>query len=144
MESAPHDPVDRWMTQGVVATSPETVLFDAFELMQEHRIRHLPVLEGGDLVGMLSTRDALRILRRAESEPARAGLQPLHRTRVREVMSSPVRTVDRHTPVREAIEILCREKISALPVLEGGEVVGIVTTEDLLWSTLERGDPEDF
>lgn len=128
--------VSRWMSAELVTATPATVLGDALETMESRRFRHLPVVDDGKLVGLLSDRDARRCI-----EAGRA--QTAEETAVREVMTaaSELRVVHPTTYVREAAELICRAKVSSLPVVEGEELVGLVTSEDLLWALLEA-NPE--
>lgn len=147
--------VGHWMSTDLVTTRPETALGDAMDLMNERRIRHLPVMEGSRLVGLLSNRDAVRCLLappdpdededdeddREDGEGDReqaAPRHPLTGTRVSDVMTGGhLHLATPQTLVREAAELMCREKINALPVVQGERLVGIVTSEDLLWAFLE-------
>ncbi|MDI3298468.1 MAG: CBS and ACT domain-containing protein [Bacillota bacterium] len=119
------------MSRPVVSVGPGTSLREAWELARSHGFRHLPVLEGDRLVGILSDRD----LRDAapsslESRPDTAAFD---RTPVRYVMMTPVETVGPEEPVEEAAALMLARKVSALPVVnDAGELVGIVTTSDLL------------
>jgi len=125
--------VERWMSADLIVESPDTVLFDALEQMEHHRIRHLPVTDDkGHLLGILSSRDAARATR------GKTGEDPLQKLTVKEVMTGGrLHCVEPSTLVREAAETICREKVSALPVKQGEKLVGIVTSEDLLWALLE-------
>ncbi len=135
--------VGRWMSQDLITCSPDEILGDALESMTNHRIRHLPVVDGDLLVGILSSRDATRT---ALAPSPRAGFEPLQETKVADVMTKGrLIHVDPETHVREAAELICREKISALPVLIQGErLVGIVTSEDLLWAFLDREEEDSL
>jgi CBS domain-containing protein len=127
------------MSTGLITAPPTQVLSDAFETFQSERIRHLPVVEGDELLGIVSSRDLFRV---ADSPAPRRGFELLEERTVADVMTKrPLHTVGAGTSVREAIELMCREKVSALPVLQGKKLVGIVTSEDLLWSVLET--PEE-
>lgn len=130
--------VGRWMSTELKTVTPESLLADALDLMTNHRIRHLPVEAGGELVGILSTRDAYRAAMRPSP---REGFDALQETKVSDVMTrAPLHTAHPADRVREAAERLCREKVSALPVVEGTRLVGIVTSEDLLWALMETSD----
>lgn len=121
--------VSRWMSKDLETISPSSALGDALERMGQRRIRHLPVVDGGKLVGLLSDRDARRSLDGEGSE-----------AKVRDMMTpyNKLRCVEPGALVRDAAELICREKISALPVVVGEQLVGIVTSEDLLWAFLEE------
>jgi acetoin utilization protein AcuB len=133
--------VARWMTRRPKTTSPDTPAVDAAELMREHRIRHVPVVDGGRVVGIISDRDLRRLLpERGENFPT----AELLRKTARDVMSPLPFTVTPAASLREAAELLCREKIGALPVLEHGALIGIVSVEDLLWAYVENTDGAEF
>jgi acetoin utilization protein AcuB len=120
--------VARWMSKDLETTTPAAALEDALEKMERRRIRHLPVIDEEKLVGLLSDRDTRRCLG-GEGDAVL----------VRDVMTPypKLRCVERGTLVRDAAEVICREKISSLPVVAGEQLVGIVTSEDLLWAFLE-------
>ncbi|HSE96266.1 MAG TPA: CBS domain-containing protein [Methylomirabilota bacterium] len=111
----------------IMATDPVTVgpvetVRNAYKVMRDRRIRHLPVVTGGRLVGVLSDRDLRPVL-----------LSPgLGRARVAELMSEDLTTVPPEAAVEEAASLLVMKKIGCLPVLDEGRLVGIVTETDLL------------
>ncbi len=114
------------MRSPAVAIPPETRLQDAYRILREKAIRHLPVLEGGRLVGVVTDRD----LRLATSALAPAPFPP--ESVVSAVMSRNPLTADPSDPVEDAARTMREKKIGCLPVVEGGSVVGIVTGLDLL------------
>ena len=121
------------MQSKVVTITPRTTLAEAVRLVRQRGIRHLPVLEEGELVGMVSDRD----LKRAMPSPATALRAHemndlLERLRAAEIMTRPVVTIGPMLPVEEAARLMVEEKISALPVTERGRLVGIVTETDVL------------
>ena len=138
LASPSDDRVRRWMSKNPETVSPTTDLIDAYERMRQHRIRHLPVVSDGLLVGIISDRD----LRHALPVPSRKGEaipygKNLFDTPVERLMTATPLTTDPDATIAEAAQILCRNKVSALPVVEHGKLVGIVTSEDLLWAFTE-------
>ncbi|MCA8921150.1 MAG: DUF2267 domain-containing protein [Planctomycetes bacterium] len=132
--------VARVMTRGVYYSGPECSLKDVLERMDEARVRHLLVVlrpelaEGGAAVprhailGMLSNRDLLRHLR---ARPA--GNVRLDRLRVSDLMTpAPLISVGPDSSLSAAAEVMRRHRVSALPVLDERELLGLVTSEDLL------------
>lgn len=123
------------MTSSPISIGPTEPLSRAMELMSEKRIRHLPVVEGGMLVGMLSDRDAQRAapspFERIDPEPRLAALT------VDQVMVRAPWTIGPRYSVHDAVSVLVTKKYGALPVVEDGKLVGIVTPIDLLkgWKT---------
>ena len=117
------------MTREVVTVGPETTAAEALALCREKGIRHLPVLEGGWLVGMISDRD-LRSATPALGDPDRA--QALERIRVADEMAKEVATVRPEDPIEEAAIEMYERKIGCLPVVDDGDLVGIVTSSDVM------------
>jgi acetoin utilization protein AcuB len=114
------------MRSPALAISAETTLEDAYQTMQEKAIRHLLVLEGEKLVGVVTDRD----LRLATSALAPRPFFP--GSQVADVMHPDPITADPSDPVEDAARIMRGRKIGCLPVLDDGRLVGIVTGLDLL------------
>lgn len=133
--------VDVMTKDPLVITRNETV-GRADELMNENRIRQLPVVDGNRLVGIVTDRDLRSFL--AES----ALLEPERRERalntgVDQIMTSQPLTLSPDDDLREAVELLLEEKIGGIPVIDQGErVVGIVTYVDVLRCFLHRLEEE--
>ena len=117
------------MTREVVTVGSETTAAEALALCREKGIRHLPVLEGGRLVGMISDRD-LRSATPALGDPDRA--EALERIRVADEMAKEVATVRPEDPIEEAAIEMYERKIGCLPVVDDGNLVGIVTSSDVM------------
>ncbi|MGE0710595.1 MAG: CBS domain-containing protein [Planctomycetota bacterium] len=126
--------VREWMTEELVAVSPDEPLFSAAELMAERAIRHVLVLESGQLRGIVSNRDLVRSTLRDRQRRL-----DLHDVTVGQVMTpTPLATVVPSTSVEEAAQIMVEHGVNALPVTSGGHPVGIVTSDDLLRSLARR------
>jgi len=106
--------------------NPDTSLCDAYQLMQDKGIRHLPIIENEKLIGIVTDRD----LRLATSRLAKRPFDPT--SEVREIMSHPVETTNPSDPVEVATQLMRELKIGCLPVVEDLRLVGIVTNADLL------------
>jgi len=122
------------MTPGVVCVLPEDTVATAYELMLDHRFRHLIVIDrDGDLVGLLTHRDLLRhsLIERAEL-PLSLQRSVMRRIRVEEVMTSEVETVDPGQLLAAAALSMFENKYGCLPVTEGSRVVGILTEADFV------------
>ena len=117
------------MTRDVVTIVPQTTAAEALALCREKRIRHLPVTEGGRLAGMVSDRD-LRSATPALGDPARA--EALQKIRVEGVMVRDVLTAHPEDPIEQAANTMREKKIGCLPVVEADELVGILTTSDVM------------
>lgn len=114
------------MRSPVVAVPPGTTLADAYRTMREKGFRHLPVLEAGRLVGVVTDRD----LRLATS--ALAAVPFPADSSVSAVMSTEPLTADAEDAVEDAARVMRERKIGCLPVVEDGCVIGIITGIDLL------------
>ncbi|HEY7586983.1 MAG TPA: CBS and ACT domain-containing protein [Candidatus Deferrimicrobiaceae bacterium] len=124
------------MTKDPKTVSPDDTLSRAADMMRESRINHLPVVEGGRLVGILSDTD----LRNASlaSGPMSAPEGPVGRDRrVREVMKTEVWSLTPEDSVEDALLIITRKRFGALPVLSGDRLVGIITKIDLLNAVID-------
>jgi CBS domain-containing protein len=105
----------------------------AEEIMLLERIRHLPVVEEGRVVGVVSQRDLFRSALAAVLGYGQKAREALLRTvRVKEVMSEPVITIAPSASVQDAARLMVEHKIGCLPVVEGEALVGLVTETDVL------------
>lgn len=124
--------VATWMTSDPVTAEPHTRFNDAKRLMEERGFRHLPVVDKGKLVGILTLSD----IRRASPSPATtfsAGeINYLYdKMEVRDAMTRDPITVTPDTPVEDAALLAYKHKVGALPVMQGDKLVGIITQKDL-------------
>ena len=117
------------MTREIVTISPDETAGTALALCREKRIRHLPVLKEGRLVGIVSDRD-LRSATPAFGDSARAAA--LQEILVEEVMAHDVLTALPDDPIEHAANVMREQRIGCLPVVEGEELVGIVTSSDVM------------
>jgi acetoin utilization protein AcuB len=111
------------MRPGPLTISVSDSLGIAQRMMARSHIRHLPVLDGDRLVGMLSERDVLG---------ARASGTTWWTRRVADAMSTPVHTAAPDDPVAEVAGRLAASKLGAMPIVEMGKLLGIATVSDLL------------
>ena len=109
-----------------ITIDAKTKLSDAYKIMQEKSIRHLPVVDNSKLVGIVTDRD----LRLATSKLAVHPFDP--EAEVNNIMSHPVECTSPNDPIELATQMMRELKIGCLPVLEGNNIVGIVTAADIL------------
>jgi acetoin utilization protein AcuB len=103
------------------------------EIMASKKLRHLPVLENGELVGIVTQRDLFKAAMSSTMGYGEKAQQAfLHSVRVKEIMVYPVITISPDATVSEAAEIMLHEGIGCLPVVNTGALAGIVTKTDLL------------
>jgi acetoin utilization protein AcuB len=120
------------MTTDVLTVTPDSTLSEALALTRERGIRHLPVVDGRRLVGLVTDRDLRLAMPPPWAETAGQERFLLGARTVSELMSSDVRTIDPDTPVEEAARYFFQERIGCLPVMEDGALIGILTASDLL------------
>lgn len=140
--------VREWMSADPITVPKNYPIMEAHELMRERKIRRLPVVEDGRLVGILTLGD----VRGAEpSEATSLSIYELNyllsRLTVDRVMTHPVITVDHETTVDVAARMMLENKIAGLPVMDGERLVGIITESDIfrmvvkLWEQEPEAEP---
>jgi acetoin utilization protein AcuB len=125
--------VENWMNPNVITVDADDSMLDATKLLKEHNIRHLPVLEKGKLVGVITDRDLKRASPSdATTLEAHELLYLIANIKVREIMTRNPITVPYNFTIEEAAEILLQAKISGMPVVDkDGDVIGTITQTDL-------------
>lgn len=118
------------MTESPHTIGKDQTLDRASAVMRAHAIRHLPVLEGGTLLGILSNRDVYLIETLDDVDPASVTVE--------EAMTAEPYAVSPDTPLREVVEQMIAHKYGAAVVMEGREVSGIFTTIDALRVLADR------
>ncbi|MEO7035301.1 MAG: CBS domain-containing protein [Polyangiaceae bacterium] len=126
--------VEQVMTRGVVTLDRNEKLLVADDVMKLGRIRHLPIVdEDGKLAGIITQRDLfLGGLLRALGYGSHARQQAMDGLSVKEAMKTEVVTTTPNTPLSEAAKLMFDLKIGCLVVLEGHELVGILTEGDFV------------
>lgn len=128
--------VNDWMTRDPITISPNATLATAYELMREHEIRRLLVVDR-EFLGIVTQSDILRALPGlAEEEDEQTRLLMVTR-KVRDVMTYDPVTVDPEDTIQEAAERMLDYQVSGLPVITGGQVVGIITESDIFRLVVE-------
>ena len=124
--------------QDIMTRDPHTLEADdvldlADDLMSMARIRHIPILASGKLVGIVSQRDLFfSALVKTLGLQQREQKDLMKTIRARELMSQPVITISPGASVKEAARLMGENKIGCLPVVKGKQFVGIVTETDIL------------
>jgi CBS domain-containing protein len=114
----------------IYSVGPGAPVLEAIRLMAEHGVGALLVMEGQQLVGVVSERDyARKVILKGRSS---------NETAVRQIMSSPVLTVRPDQSVRECMQIVNDKRVRHLPVVEGERVIGVLSIGDLVRAVLEE------
>jgi len=125
--------VTQIMMGSPVTLRPEDTLDLANDVISLGRIRHIPVVDAGRLVGLLSERDLMgaaashvfRLKQKSKSALLKSVL-------IRDVMKKRVVTVTPETSIKDAAHLMADKKIGCVPVVSDGAIVGLVTTTDIL------------
>lgn len=127
-------PVSTIMSKNLIALNRTNDLEDAELLFKRHNIRHIPVVSGEVIVGMLSYSDLLRISFADAVDETEKDVDSLvyNMFTIDQVMVKNVTTVSSETTIKEVAQILASKEFHALPVVDDGILVGIVTTTDLI------------
>lgn len=129
-----HKPVaDIMTTQVHTADVDKDNLFDVKDMMLAKGLRHVPVVRGKKLAGIISKTDIDRLIfSRMFDEEEDADEAVLEMLKIEQVMTHKPKVVQADATVREVAEILAKEEFHALPVVQGEKLVGIVTTTDVI------------
>jgi acetoin utilization protein AcuB len=121
------------MGQPTISVRAGTSCREAVELMKAHRIRHLAVVDQDRLIGIVTDRDLRHALLDPALQDRPADADDILESRtVRDVMTWAVITVGPQTNIRQAARLMYEQKIGALPVVDGGRLVGMLTEYDVL------------
>ncbi|MFW5921066.1 MAG: CBS domain-containing protein [Polyangiales bacterium] len=127
------------MATDIVTLEEDEDLDLAEQLMQLARIRHLPVVRDGDLVGLVTNRDLLRAQASHLAEPSAEQKKAMNLwVKAGWIMTRDVQTVEPDAPLLEAAHMLRNHKYGCLPVVEGGKLVGILTEDDFVRHTIHQ------
>ena len=135
--------VKDWMTSAPISIPWNVSALEAYRRMVEHGIRRLPVMDGDELVGIVTLGD----VRAADL----SGIAGVDRSEIRSVisdlgvdrlMSRPVITVTPEAPVREAAKLMLEHKIAGLPVVSDERMIGIITESDIFRMVVETWERE--
>ncbi|GAA4271845.1 CBS domain-containing protein [Aquimarina gracilis] len=132
--------VSKIMTSDVITLNRTNSLETAEMLFKKHKIRHIPVVKGDEIIGMLSYTDLLRIsfadaINENEHEIDTVVYEMFT---IEQVMAKNLVSVNSTTTVKEVAEILSKKEFHALPVIDNGKLKGIVTTTDLINYLLDQ------
>ena len=127
-------PVSLIMTKNLIKLNLSDDLTKAEKLFKQHKLRHIPVVSGNKIVGMLSYTDLLRIsfVDAVDDDAEIVDTIVYNMFSIEQVMAKNLVTISPDTTIKETVEILSKQEFHALPVCLGELLVGIVTTTDLI------------
>ncbi|MFY0624960.1 MAG: CBS domain-containing protein [Reichenbachiella sp.] len=125
--------VSEIMEQDIISVNIVDSLKTVANVFENIKIRHLPVMSGDTLFGMVSKSDVSRMKQFCQvlDSGDKALYEELERVSIKAIMKSPI-TIDKSKTIKEATEILVKNHFHAIPVTDNGKMVGIVTSTDLL------------
>jgi acetoin utilization protein AcuB len=125
--------VSKYMTTQLITTTADTSVKEAFLIMKSNRVRHLPVVDGNNLVGIISDRDLRRPRWVDATDDWTSYYQINDDTLVKDVMTTHPEVVYTYDTIHKAVIILQEQRYGALPVLDKKEnLAGILSAQDLL------------
>lgn len=135
-----NDPVSHVMTKDVVTLDLSDPISKARRLFEDSGIHHLPVLNGGELVGLLTWTDFLRISFGEFGNQDVRSLDAMldHTYRLKDVMKADPVTLPASSMVRDAAQLLSKQGFHSVPIVEGKKLVGLVTSTDLIRYLVEQ------
>ncbi|KAF2335949.1 CBS domain-containing protein [Flavobacterium ginsenosidimutans] len=135
------EPISHIMTKTVVTANEKDDLKTVVEKLKANTIRHIPIVKGKEVIGIISRTDINRLTFGALFEGQQnADEAILEMLTISQVMTSKPKTVSSDTIIRDLAEIFAKEDFHALPVVDKGELKGIVTTTDVIKYLIEQYD----
>lgn len=138
--------IEPWMQHPVITVKPRDSARHARELMEKHRVNQLPVVVDGRLVGIVTDRDlrdafpsVFELAEAAGQHHRPAGTDPAT-IPLEDVMTRDVLTLAPAAFIADAARLMRRERIGAIPIIDGGRLVGILTRSDLLDAFVELSE----
>jgi len=114
--------IKNWMTKEPKIISPESLIFDAVEMMQKFSIRHIPVMENDELVGLITESSLRNAILRKDNKSEK----------IRDIMIRNPITIDYSSSIDHAAKLINEYRVGGLPVLDKRKLAGIFTTTDLV------------
>ena len=134
------EPVSHIMTKELFTLNSTDTLYRAEELLSSKNVRHLPVVSGESLMGIISLTDIMRISYGSNFKEGQEAVDNaiFDMLTLDQVMQHKPRSISSSTTIKEVAEILSKEEYHALPVVDDGKLSGIVTTTDVIKYLLEQ------
>ena len=133
-----NEPISSIMTKEVVTLSLEDTLYSAEKRMKTHHIRHMPVVENEELIGLISLSDLQRVsFIDAYGQEGTEDTPIYNMLDIKDLMIKKPLTATPKTTILEVSKLLASKEFHSLPVVEDNKLVGIITTTDLLHYFIE-------
>jgi acetoin utilization protein AcuB len=132
-------PISNIMTKHLITVTPQDSLMEVKAIFDAHHIHHIPVVRYKTIVGLISKTDFLHFLRgNAPTEGPYTNESRLRTYTASDIMADKLTKVASNDRLDAALHIFCENKFHALPVVDEGELVGIITTHDIIRALLDE------
>lgn len=131
-------PVSQIMTANPITINLASKVTEVVDIFEKNNLHHLPVVSGTNLLGIISKSDIDKISFVSQGQEAKANIAVYDSLCVEQIMTSQVECVQIEDQIRDAAELLATGNYHALPVMEGKELKGIVTSTDVIQYLLEQ------
>jgi acetoin utilization protein AcuB len=131
-------PVSRIMTTNLVTVKPTDKLTRIKEIFDEKKIHHVPVVKGKQMVGIISKQDFLYYLHGFTESGRVMGIEALESATCDKIMTSGLAKLEPDSRINVALEVFKENLFHALPVVDGKNLVGIITTYDIIKELAEE------
>jgi len=132
------EPVSKIMSTKLHTVNLTNDLNDVKKIFDEYKVRHIPVVSGNKLIGLISLTDFMRITYNLGEVKEQINQAIFSTVSIKDVMTTNLVTVSPHDTVRDVAEIFANREFHALPVVENDELKGIVSTTDIIRYLLEQ------
>lgn len=131
-------PVSKIMSSNPISVNLSNKVMDVANLFQEHNFHHIPVVSGSSLIGMISKSDIDRVSFVTSAQDEKANTAIYDSLKIEQVMTKQVDTVQVDDSIKSAAELLATGKYHALPVMDGKDLKGVVTSTDVIKYLLDQ------
>ena len=131
-------PVSKIMSTDIASVNITQSIKDVSEIISTRNVRHVPVVSGDEVIGMMSKTDLQKISFVNNMETDNVSTTMYEVLSIEQVMTKDLMTVQSSDTIHQVANILSENEFHALPVVEGGKLVGIVTTTDLIKYLVEQ------
>lgn len=128
------EPVSKIMTTDIISVNSTNTLFDVQEIFNSKKVRHILVLSGKKVLGILSSTDFARVTYGVGQQNVKDNINEalFHSLKIEDVMTENPVSVASTTPIHDVAQIFTENHFNALPIVDNDEVKGIVTTTDII------------
>lgn len=130
--------VSKIMTANPITVNTTNKVSEVVDIFQKENIHHIPVVSGKNLLGIISKTDIDKISFVTNAQDQKANTAIYDNLQIEQIMTNSVDSIQAEDQIREAAEMLAQGKYHALPVMEGEELKGIVTSTDVIQYLLEQ------